>query len=288
MLIQEKRETKLCDIPIKQLLDFNNHPFIVDDETPDMLMLVDSIRVSGIVVPLIVREIGDGNYQVISGHRRKRAGELLGLTVLPCSVAENLTDDDAAVLVVTSNIQRTTLLPSEKAFAYKLLMEALNHQGKKKAPLTSSPVDTKLSVEEIELLYHDSAAQIYRYIRLTYLLQELLILVDNQQIKMRPAIELSYISKEYQAIIKNEIDRNCATPSHAQARRLRKAYEDGEISASLIAKILSEEKPNQKECFLIPVEKCRDLIPRELSTADLEEYIINALRYYQAHNQQPR
>lgn len=274
---------QIYNIELSKIEPFRNHPFKVTDDDTDMLVLMDSIRTSGVVVPALVRKIGNERYELISGHRRKRASELLGLKSMPCQIVRGVDNYDATVLMVESNIHRSSILPSEKAFAFRMLIESLKHQGKKQ---TSSPVDkkSKLSAEEVGALYNESAAQVYRFIRLTYLCDQLLKRVDEGQIKLRPGVELSYLSTDFQLIVDEEIEKSCATPSHAQARKLRAAFEEGTLTGEVIKEIISEEKPNQAAKIVLNRSRFDDVMPKGLSENKQEEYIYKALMYYLSHN----
>ena len=245
-----------------------------------MLQLVESIKQRGVITPATVRQNEDGRYELISGHRRKRASELAGFDTLRCEVVE-LTRDQAIVLMVESNFQRSQILPSEKAFAYKMRLEAMKRQGER-TDLTLSPVGTKLnSGSELAENTGESRNQIYRYIRLTNLVPELLEFVDEGRMKMRPAVELSYLDEEAQRNIVDEIDLNDAMPSHDQTIRMRKMFNDGKLTAEAITAIMSEEKPNQRDKVVIRGERFKKLIPRNLPINKREEYVCNALEHYQ-------
>lgn len=237
-----KRE-RLMEIPISEIRDFPDHPYKVKDDEA-MLELVESIRTRGLIQPVLVRPVEDGKYEMVSGHRRKRAFELANIEKIPARVME-LTRDEAILSMVDSNLQRDEILPSEKAFAYKMRMDAMKRQGYR-TDLTSSPMETKLRTTEI--LAQDvgeSRAQIDRYIRLTNLIPELLNLVDEKLIAMRPAVEISYLSQDAQRWIFEAIEYNDCTPSHAQTLRMRKFAEQGKLSKDVIDTIMDEEKPNR-------------------------------------------
>ena len=274
----EEKLVKIRDIPLEQIDDFPNHPFKVRDNDEDMIQLVESITERGVITPATVRKKDDGRYELISGHRRKRACELAGFNTLRCEVVE-LTREEATILMVESNFQRSQILPSEKAFAYKMRLEAMKKQGYR-SDLTSAPVGQKFSVEVIADSSSDSKTQIQRYIRLTNLVPELLELVDEGRIKMRPAVELSYLNEDCQRDIVDEIDTNDSTPSHAQAIKMRKFFEDGKLTPEVIASIMSEEKPNQKEKIVLRGDRVRQLIPKNVSLTQTEEYVCKALEHY--------
>lgn len=280
---QEQRDdaklSKIIDIPLSEIDDFPEHPYKVRDDE-DMLQLVESIKERGVITPATVRQKEDGRYEMISGHRRKRASELAGFDTLRCEVVE-LTRDQAIVLMVESNFQRSQILPSEKAFAYQMRLEAMKRQGER-TDLTLSPVGTKLnSGSELAENTGESRNQIYRYIRLTNLVPELLEFVDEGRMKMRPAVELSYLDEEAQRNIVDEIDLNDAMPSHDQTIRMRKMFNDGKLTAEAITAIMSEEKPNQRDKVVIRGERFKKLIPRNLPINKREEYVCNALEHYQ-------
>lgn len=272
---------RIRDIPIAEIDDFPDHPFQVRDDE-DMVQLVESIRERGVITPAAVRLKEDGRYEMVSGHRRKRASELAGLTTLRCEVVE-LTRDEAILLMVDSNFQRSTILPSEKAFAYKMRLEAMNRQGKRN-DLTSSPVGTKFrSDEQLAQETGDSRNQINRYIRLTYLIPDLLELVDTGKMKMRPAVEISYLDEDSQRDLSEAIDTLDCTPSHAQAIKLRKYFQEGRLTSEVIDSIMEEQKPNQKERIVLRGDRVRQLIPKTVSVWQTEEYICKALEYYARH-----
>ena len=282
----ENKLKKIYDIPISELDDFPDHPFKVKDDE-DMENLVESVSRSGILVPAMVRKKPDGRYEIISGHRRKRACQKLGLETLRCEVVE-MTKDEAIIKMVESNFQRSVILPTEKAYAYKMRLEAMNRQGQR-SDLTSTPVGEKLSGKEatsVSMMGNEtgeSATQIQRYIRLTHLVPELQEFVDEGKIKMRPAVELSYLDEETQRDIVDRIDETEAFPSHDQAIRLRKAYESGEIDYEKVTNIMAEEKPNQKPIFRFSFERLRPLIPKGYDDARAEDYVIKALEYYKRY-----
>lgn len=278
----EEKLVKIRDIPLEQIDDFPNHPFKVRDNDEDMIQLVESITERGVITPATVRKKDDGRYELISGHRRKRASELAGFNTLRCEVVE-LTREEATILMVESNFQRSQILPSEKAFAYKMRLEAMKKQGQR-SDLTSDPLGPKLEKYRSNLALseesNESISQIKRYIRLTNLVPELLELVDEGRIKMRPAVELSYLNEDCQRDIVDEIDTNDSTPSHAQAIKMRKFFEDGKLTPEVIASIMSEEKPNQKEKIVLRGDRVRQLIPKNVSLTQTEEYVCKALEHY--------
>ena len=277
------------DIDLKLIDDFPNHPFKVRmDES--MTEMADSIKQHGVLVPTIVRPKVGGRYEMVAGHRRKTACELAELTKLPC-IVRNLTDDEATLIMVDSNLQREQLLPSEKAFAYKMKLDAMKRQGQR-TDLTSAPVEQKLkgkySVEVLAEESSDSRAQIQRYIRLTYLIPELLELVDNSvlkekdklQIAMRPAVELSYLTEQEQHDLHETMLTEEATPSHVQAMKMRKFSEEGRLNMDVIFSIMQEEKPNQKEVFKIPRDRIGRFFAPGTPAKNIEDTIIKALEMY--------
>ena len=279
---QEEREDaklkRIYEIPLTEIDPFPDHPFKVRDDE-DMMNLVESVRINGIITPATVRKKEDGRYELLSGHRRKRACELAGLTTLRCDVVE-MDRDEATVFMVESNFQRTTILPSEKAFAYKMRLEAMNRQGKR-SDLTFSPLDKKLrSGLELSKDVGDSQAQIYRYIRLTELIPDILELVDEGNIALRPAVELSYIPKEIQEDIFNCIDMEQCTPTHAQAIRMRKMAGESKLTPESIEAVMLEEKPNQKERIVFRGDRIAKLFPRDLPLSKREDFVAAAMEHY--------
>ena len=280
---EERDEAKLAkirDIPIEQIDDFPDHPYKVRDNE-DMMQLVASLRERGVITPATVRQKEDGRYELISGHRRKRASEIAGFETLRCEVVE-LDRDEATILMVESNLQRSQILPSEKAFAYKMRLEAMKRQGQR-TDLTSSPVGTKLrTADELAQECGDSRNQIHRFIRLTELVPELLDFVDEGKIKMRPAVELSYLNEECQRDVVDEIDINDCTPSHDQTIRMRKMFEEGKLTPEAIQAIMSEQKPNQREKIVIRGDRVRQLIPKNIPISQTEDFVCKALEHYTA------
>ena len=278
-LRDDAKLSKIRDIPLELIDDFPNHPFKVRDDE-DMIQLVESVKERGVITPATVRQKEDGRYELISGHRRKRACELAGFEALRCEVVD-LDRDAATVLMVESNYQRSQILPSEKAFAYKMRLEAMKRQGQR-SDLTLSPVGTKFdrSSEAITEETGDSRNQIHRYIRLTNLVQELLDLVDEGKIKMRPAVELSYLDEDSQRAVVDEIDLNQCTPSHDQTIRMRKFFTEGKLTPEVVSAIMSEEKPNQREKIVLRGDKVRSLIPKNIPVSQTEDYVVKALEHY--------
>ena len=278
-LRDDAKLSKIRDIPLELIDDFPDHPFKVRDDE-DMIQLVESVKERGVITPATVRQKEDGRYELISGHRRKRACELAGFEALRCEVVD-LDRDAATVLMVESNYQRSQILPSEKAFAYKMRLEAMKRQGQR-SDLTLSPVGTKFdrSSEAITEETGDSRNQIHRYIRLTNLVQELLDLVDEGKIKMRPAVELSYLDEDSQRAVVDEIDLNQCTPSHDQTIRMRKFFTEGKLTPEVVSAIMGEEKPNQREKIVLRGDKVRSLIPKNIPVNQTEDYVVKALEHY--------
>lgn len=280
------KRTFLRDIPVGAIEDFPDHPFKVRMDE-DMENLVESVKVRGVLSPVLVRPMPDGSYQMVSGHRRKRASELAGLETVPCIVRE-LTDDEATILMVDSNLQRERVLPSERAFAYKMKLDALNRQGVR-TDLTSCPVVTKLnSADEVGKAQGESARQVFRYIRLTYLIQPLLDLVDEDRIAFRPAVELSYLTQGEQQALYESISYEDATPSLAQAIKMKEFSKDGRLNEDVILSIMSEEKPNQREKYSFKADRLKQYIPMGLSPQQREDYVVKALDHYKRFRERQR
>ena len=283
----ENKLPKIFDIPLSEIDDFPGHPYrVLDDE--DMQNLMESIKDRGVITPAMVRKKDDGRYEMISGHRRKHASERLGLETLRCEVVE-VSRDEAIILMVDSNAQRSVILPCDKGRAYKMKLEAIKRQGQR-TDLTSDPVGPKLERSNTDLAEEsgDSTTQIKRYIRLTYLVDELQDFVDKGQMKMRPAVELSYLDEETQRDIVDRIDETEAFPSHDQAIRIRKAYEAGEIDYDKVRDIMAEEKPNQKPKFKFSFDRLKPYIPKDYSDSKAEDYVIKALEFYQKYLKKQR
>ncbi|GEA36676.1 ParB/RepB/Spo0J family partition protein [Enterocloster clostridioformis] len=280
---EEERLSKIRDIPLELIDDFPDHPFKVRDDE-DMQQLVESIKERGVITPATVRQKEDGRYELVSGHRRKRASELAGFEMLRCEVVD-LNRDEATILMVESNFQRSQILPSEKAYAYKMRLEAMKRQGFR-SDLTSDPVGQKFSVEKIADNSNDSKTQIQRYIRLTNLVPELLEFVDEGRIKMRPAVELSYLDEDCQRDVVDEIDMNDATPSHDQTIRMRKFFDERKLTTEAIQAIMSEEKPNQKEKIVLRGDRVRQLIPKNIPISQTEDFVCKALEHYNKYLRQ--
>ena len=283
---QEERDdaklAKIRDIPLELIDDFPDHPFKVRDDE-DMIQLVESVKERGVITPATVRQKEDGRYELISGHRRKRACELAGFEALRCEVVD-LDRDAATVLMVESNYQRSQILPSEKAFAYKMRLEAMKRQAGRPAKENASPLATNFpqgrSDTELGEQVGESKDQVRRYIRLTNLVPELLELVDEGKIKMRPAVELSYLDEDSQRAVVDEIDLNQCTPSHDQTIRMRKFFTDGKLTPEVVSAIMGEEKPNQREKIVLRGDKVRSLIPKNIPVSQTEDYVVKALEHY--------
>jgi chromosome partitioning protein parB len=278
----EEKLSKIRDIPLTEIDDFPGHPFKVRDDE-DMAQLIESIKERGVITPATVRQKEDGRYELISGHRRKRACELAGFDTLRCEVVE-LNRDEATILMVESNYQRSQILPSEKAYAYKMRLEAMKRQAGRPSKENGVPVGhDSLVGKSRELLAaegQDSNTQIQRYIRLTNLVPELLEYVDEGRIKMRPAVELSFLDEDSQRDVVDEIDLNDATPSHDQTIRMRKFFEEGKLTTEAIQAIMSEEKPNQREKIVLRGDRVRQLIPKNIPISQTEDFVCKALEHY--------
>ena len=269
---------KIHEIPLSEIDEFPGHPFHVRlDE--DMDQLVESIKSRGIITPVTLRQKPDGRYEIVSGHRRTKACELAGLTTVKAEIKE-LSRDEAIILMVESNLQRTTILPSEKAFSYKMRLEAMNRQGQRN-DLTSRPVVEKLeSADSLGNAQGDSGRQVQRYIRLTHLIPPLLEMVDSGRIAFRPAVELSYLTEAEQASLLESIGYEDATPSLAQAVKMKSFSQAGKLNPDVILSILCEQKPNQKEKISFQSERLKPFIPKNFTAKQTEDYVIKALEYY--------
>jgi len=281
----ERMETKLphiYDIPLELIDDFPDHPFKVRDDE-DMMQLVESVKERGIITPVTLRPKEDGRYEIVSGHRRKKACELAGFETVKAEVRE-MTRDEAIILMVESNFQRSQILPSEKAFAYKMRLEAMKRQAGRPSKENSVPVaqnyEGKTSRELLGEQVGESQDQIRRYIRLTHLVPELRDYVDEGKIKMRPAVELSYLDEDSQRAVVDEIDLNQCTPSHDQTIRMRKFFTEGKLTPEVVSAIMSEEKPNQREKIVLRGDKVRSLIPKNIPVSQTEDYVVKALEHY--------
>ncbi len=284
---EEAALSRIRDIPISELDEFPDHPFkVLMNE--DMEQLVESIKRNGVMTPATVRLKEDGRYELISGHRRKKACELAGLETLKCEVKE-LTRDEAIIVMVESNLQRSVILPSEKAFAYKMRLEAMKRQAGRPVKDNYSPVGNNLefatSSDELAEKVGESKNQIFRYIRLTELVPEILQMVDDRQIAFRPAVEISYLSEEQQYTLLEAMSYNDATPSLAQAIKMKKFMQDGKLTDEVISSIMEEEKPNQKEKPAFRDERITKLIPKSVPRGQETDFVVKALEFYNRHLQ---
>lgn len=273
---------RVKNIPLDKLHPFKNHPFkILNNE--EMERMIESIRKVGTITPALARPLPDGGYELISGHRRLAACQVLGIETMPVIVRE-MSDDEAVIAMVDANLQRETILPSEKAFAYKMKLEAVKHQG-----VTSRQVGEKLlSVTQVSRDSDDSERQIQRYIRLTYLIPELLSMVDDNKIAFNPAVEISYLDREEQLTLLDAINMNDCTPSHAQSIRLKKMSQDGLLTADAIYAILSEEKPNQKEQIKLPRDELRKYFPQNYNDEQIKRDILKGLELLKRQRERNR
>ena len=272
---------KVVTLNPAEISDFPNHPFKVKQDD-DMAEMVESIKKYGVLVPALVRPKKDGGYEMVAGHRRKFAASLAGIAEIPC-IVRSLTDDEATIVMVDSNLQREKILPSEKAFAYKMKLDAMKRQGER-TDLTSSPLDNKLrgitSAQQVSQKSGDSQPQIYRYIRLTELIPSVLQMVDDGKIAFRPAVELSYLSKEQQKALYSTMECEDCTPSLAQAIKMKEFSKDGKLTDEVILSIMQEEKPNQKEQFKMPKERISKYFAPGTPPQKIEDTIIKALELY--------
>lgn len=290
---QEQRDDaklkKIYEIPLEEIDEFPDHPFkVLDDE--DMMNLAESVREQGVITPATLRKKEDGRYEILSGHRRKRACELAGLDTLRSEVVEM--DRDAAVIfMVDSNLQRTTILPSEKAFSYKMRLEAMKRQGKRR-DLTSVPLAQKLKGTVSRAILGqevgESQDNVRRYIRLTELIPELLEKVDKGEIALRPAVDISYLPEDIQRSLLDTIEMEQCTPSYAQTRRMRTLLAEEKLTDEAIYAIMQEEKPNQKEKFTISASKIEKVLPQSVKASQREDFILKAIDYYAKHLQRKK
>lgn len=278
----DAKQERVQNIPLDELHPFKNHPFkILNNE--EMERMIESIRKVGTITPALARPLPDGGYELISGHRRLAACQVLGFETMPVIVRE-MSDDEAVIAMVDANLQRETILPSEKAFAYKMKLEAIKHQG-----VTSRQVGEKLlSVTQVSKDSDDSERQIQRYIRLTYLIPELLSMVDDNKIAFNPAVEISYLDRDEQLILLDAINMNDCTPSHAQSIRLKKMSQDGLLTADAIYAILSEEKPNQREQIKLPRDELRKYFPQNYSDEQIKRDILKGLELLKRQRERNR
>lgn len=282
----EMKREKLMDIPVSKIQDFPEHPYKVKDDE-NMVELVESVKTRGLIQPVLVRPLDNGMYEMVSGHRRKRAFEIAGIEKIPARV-QNLTRDEAILSMVDSNLQRDEILPSEKAFAFKMRLEAMKRQGQR-TDLTSSPPETKLrATEQIALDVGESRAQIDRFIRLTNLIPEMLDLVDDKKIAMRPAVEISYLTPEEQLNLADAIDAEQCTPSHDQTLRMKRFSQEGKLTKEAIEAIMSEEKPNQREKSPFRDSRISKAIPKAIPKEQQCEFVIKAIEHYTLFLQRSR
>ena len=286
---QEQRDAakrdSVQDIPISQISDFPEHPFKVKQDEA-MLEMAESVRQYGVLVPGLVRQLEDGSYQMVSGHRRKLASELAGRDTIPC-IVRDLTDDEAVIIMVDSNLQRERVLPSEKAFAYKMKLDAMRRQAGRPSKENLSPLETNLRTSAvIAQATGDSRAQVDRFIRLTNLIPEILDMVDDGRIAFRPAVELSYLTEQEQSALYDTMGREDCTPSLAQAIKMKAFSRDGKLTDAVILSIMEEEKPNQKEQFRIPKERISKYFKPGTPARTMEDTIVKALDYYRKRQQE--
>ena len=286
----ENRLPKIYDIPLSEIDEFPDHPYQVRMDE-DMTQLVESVKERGIITPVILRKKEDGRYEMVSGHRRMKACELAGLETIKADV-QDLTRDEAIVLMVESNLQRSTILPSEKAKAYKMRLEAMRRQQGERSDLTSAPLgqksDGKSTREIMAESSPDSHSQIQRYIRLTELVPGLINMVDEGRIAMRPAVELSYLSEQEQEDLLESISYQDATPSLAQAIKMRQFSKEGKLTEEVIESIMCEEKPNQREKISFRADRLRQFIPASVTPRETEDYVLKALEYYQRYRERQK
>ena len=280
----EAQLEKVVTLNPADISDFLNHPFKVKQDEA-MAEMVDSVKLYGVLAPALVRPKADGGYEMVAGHRRKCAATLAGITEMPC-IIRNLTDDEATIIMVDSNLQRETILPSEKAFAYKMKLEAMKRQGQR-SDLTSTPLVSKSrSNEELGQKNGDSREQVRRFIRLTELIPSVLDMVDSGKIAFRPAVELSYLSKEQQQSLYDTMECEDCTPSLAQAIKMKEFSRDGKLTEEVILSIMQEEKPNQREQFKMPKERISKYFAPGMPAQKIEDTIIKALELYRRRERQ--
>lgn len=278
----ENNLEKIIEIDINEIDEFPNHPFKVQEDAK-LLELSESIKEKGVLVPALVRKKQDGRYELVSGHRRKKASLLAGKEKIPC-IVRDMTDDEAIIIMVDSNMQREELLPSEKAFAYKMKLDAIKHQGIRN-DLTLCQVGTRSDMKIAENV-SESARQIQRFIRLTYLIPELLEMVDNKVIALNPAVELSYLKNGEQQMVLDSIGYNVATPSHQQAIMLKNLSKEQKLNEDIIDQILSTEKPNQKVKIKFDEDKLRKVLPKDIKQEQIENYVIKSIEFYRNYLRQ--
>lgn len=288
---QEMRDdaklARIHEIPLDEIDEFPEHPYKVKDDE-DMMNLVESIRENGVLTPATVRKKEDGRYEMLSGHRRWRACQLLSMDTLRCEIVE-LDRDAATIFMCDSNLQRTTILPSEKAFAYKMRYEAMKRISGERTDLTRDPLEPRLRTSEmVGREMNESASQVKRYIRLTELIPKLLEMVDEGKIALRPAVEISYLPKDLQKELLDNIEMEACTPSHDQTLRMRNLLRQNKLTPEVITMIMQEEKPNQREKIILRDDRTRNLLPKNLPVSQREEYIIKALEHYERYLKKQR
>ena len=283
---QEDNAEKIINIPLDEITDFPNHPFKIREDKA-MVELSESIAKVGVLMPALVRPKEDGGYEMIAGHRRKFASQYANIETIPC-IVRNLSDDEATIIMVDTNLrQRENLLPSEKAFAYKMKLDAMKRQGLR-TDLTSTPLVEKLSVAELGKEYNESRETVRRYIRLTELIPQILDMVDNDLIALRPAVEISFLDESHQEYLLDVMQQNDCTPSHAQTLKMHKLDKEGALTTDVIDNIMAEEKPNQVEKIKIPKNRIKNFFNNKTSEKEIEDTIIKALELYQRIQQKKR
>ena len=283
---QEDNAEKIINIPLDEITDFPNHPFKIREDKA-MVELSESIAKVGVLMPALVRPKEDGGYEMIAGHRRKFASQYANIETMPC-IVRNLSDDEATIIMVDTNLrQRENLLPSEKAFAYKMKLDAMKRQGLR-TDLTSTPLVEKLSVAELGKEYNESRETVRRYIRLTELIPQILDMVDNDLIALRPAVEISFLDESHQEYLLDVMQQNDCTPSHAQTLKMHKLDKEGALTTDVIDNIMAEEKPNQVEKIKIPKNRIKNFFHNKTSEKEIEDTIIKALELYQRIQQKKR
>lgn len=283
---QEDNAEKIINIPLDEITDFPNHPFKIREDKA-MVELSESIAKVGVLMPALVRPKEDGGYEMIAGHRRKFASQYANIETMPC-IVRNLSDDEATIIMVDTNLrQRENLLPSEKAFAYKMKLDAMKRQGLQ-TDLTSTPLVEKLSVAELGKEYNESRETVRRYIRLTELIPQILDMVDNDLIALRPAVEISFLDESHQEYLLDVMQQNDCTPSHAQTLKMHKLDKEGALTTDVIDNIMAEEKPNQVEKIKIPKNRIKNFFNNKTSEKEIEDTIIKALELYQRIQQKKR
>ena len=283
---QEDNAEKIINIPLDEITDFPNHPFKIREDKA-MVELSESIAKVGVLMPALVRPKEDGGYEMIAGHRRKFASQYANIETMPC-IVRNLSDDEATIIMVDTNLrQRENLLPSEKAFAYKMKLDAMKRQGLR-TDLTSTPLVEKLSVAELGKEYNESRETVRRYIRLTELIPQILDMVGNDLIALRPAVEISFLDESHQEYLLDVMQQNDCTPSHAQTLKMHKLDKEGALTTDVIDNIMAEEKPNQVEKIKIPKNRIKNFFNNKTSEKEIEDTIIKALELYQRIQQKKR